>query len=552
MAEYHYTRGTNGEITKIEETMLHSDGTVTGKNTSYTYDNVNRLVKEVICNDNGSITFTYGYDENYNRTSQKVEFTGNTDDFMDETGKEEIEAGETVYTYNNCNQLISENRKSDDGTVEETQYKYDLDGNLIKESSADSTAVYTYDSNGVMVSATVEKTVDGITVKTEETYGYDAEGVRVFKESDGVKTTYVVDKSETYTQVLAERKSTRELFYYTRGTGLNSRTEKTTGEKTFYLSDGHGNIRTLTDTTGNVTDCYSYNAYGILLTKEGNTENSYLYCGEQMDYATGLYYLRARYLNPFTGTFTQKDTYEGELYSPVTQNGYLYTAGNPVMYVDPSGNDYTYVGAEVAMAGRSELDSATSMYYLGILKELTFTLKVAMETYQTGVIATIGAVATLACLEEADVSLFAINEEFHQTIIENIPAPGPVIETLPGYGEAGIGIWVTPIPDQKTLRDYVLLKKKGKSSAKTESETKEDNKQKTGKETDEVAKKLGYKKINEKSHGQPIYKKGNRFITPDVDSHNGGYWKMADSIKNLARKVTRMGTYDIDLNRIGD
>ncbi|MBQ4521451.1 MAG: toxin C-terminal domain-containing protein, partial [Lachnospiraceae bacterium] len=175
-----------------------------------------------------------------------------------------------------------------------------------------------------------------------------------------------------------------------------------------------------------------------------------------------------------------------------------------------------------------------------------------METYQTGVIATIGAVATLACLEEADVSLFAINDEFHQTIIEAIPAPGPVIETLPGYGEAGIGIWVTPIPDQKTLRDYVLLKKKGKSSAKTESETKEDNKQKTGKETDEVAKKLGYRKINEKSHGQPIYKKGNRFITPDVDSHNGGYWKMADSIKNLARKATRMGTYDIDLNRIGD
>ena len=86
---------------------------------------------------------------------------------MDETGKEEIEAGETVYTYNSCNQLISENRKSDDGTVEETQYKYDLDGNLIKESSAESTAVYTYDSNGVMVSATREKTVDGITVKTE-------------------------------------------------------------------------------------------------------------------------------------------------------------------------------------------------------------------------------------------------------------------------------------------------------------------------------------------------------------------------------------------------
>ena len=202
-----------------------------------------------------------------------------------------------------------------------------------------------------------------------------------------------------------------------------------------------------------------------------------------MDNATGLYYLRARYLNPFTGTFTQKDTYEGELYSPVTQNGYLYTAGNPVMYVDPSGNDYTYAGVEVAMAGRSELDSATSMYYLGILKELTLTLKVAMETYQTGVIATIGAVATLACLEEADVSLFAINEEFHQTIIENIPAPGIIIETFPAYDETGIRIWVIPISDQKTLTDSLVLAEENEeeNSSKNEGETDSNSNKEEGK-----------------------------------------------------------------------
>ncbi|MBQ4524437.1 MAG: hypothetical protein IJA10_16075 [Lachnospiraceae bacterium] len=99
-----------------------------------------------------------------------------------------------------------------------------------------------------------------------------------------------------------------------------------------------------------------------------------------------------------------------------------------------------------------------------------------METYQTGVIATIGAVATLACLEEADVSLFAINEEFHQTIIETIPAPGTAIETFPGYGEEGIEIWVTPIPDQKTLTDYLLWEKKGKDNSKSKEESKEESK----------------------------------------------------------------------------
>lgn len=57
------------------------------------------------------------------------------------------------------------------------------------------------------------------------------------------------------------------------------------------------------------------------------------------------------------------------------------------------------------------------------------------------------------------------------------------------------------------------------------------------------------------SHGQPVYKhpKKNLFISPDVDGHNvSNGWKMADSIRNLGSKKTRLGTYDADLKRIGD
>ena len=74
----------------------------------------------------------------------------------------------------------------------------------------------------------------------------------------------------------------------------------------------------------------------------------------------------------------------------------------------------------------------------------------------------------------------------------------------------------------------------------------------TAKEFTEIAKKLKFEKTNYRSHNQPVFKKGNRYITPDVDCHNGGVWKMADSVENLAKKQTRMGTYDINLNRIGD
>ncbi|NLL86762.1 MAG: hypothetical protein GX229_09770 [Syntrophomonadaceae bacterium] len=47
-------------------------------------------------------------------------------------------------------------------------------------------------------------------------------------------------------------------------------------------------------------------------------------------------------------------------------------------------------------------------------------------------------------------------------------------------------------------------------------------------------------------------KKGINIFTPDVDSHSGRVWKMADSVENFSVKKTRTGTYDANLNRIGD
>jgi len=67
----------------------------------------------------------------------------------------------------------------------------------------------------------------------------------------------------------------------------------------------------------------------------------------------------------------------------------------------------------------------------------------------------------------------------------------------------------------------------------------------------QAANQHGYTKTNYRSHGQPVFKRGNRYITPDVDSHSGGVWKMADSPQNLGSKSTRMGTYDANLVRIG-
>lgn len=72
-----------------------------------------------------------------------------------------------------------------------------------------------------------------------------------------------------------------------------------------------------------------------------------------------------------------------------------------------------------------------------------------------------------------------------------------------------------------------------------------------------AAEDLGYTVTNYTSHGAKVYKagkkaKGPEYITVDKDGHNGGVWKGASSVKNLGKKSTRSGTYDAELNRIGD
>ena len=72
----------------------------------------------------------------------------------------------------------------------------------------------------------------------------------------------------------------------------------------------------LTDGEGIVTDTYTFDAFGNLTSSTGDTENSYLYRSEQYDSFTGLYYLRARYMNPATGTFITMDEYAGSVFEP--------------------------------------------------------------------------------------------------------------------------------------------------------------------------------------------------------------------------------------------
>ena len=255
-----------------------------------------------------------------------------------------VNGEETVYTYNALNQLVSDS---------ETSYEYDLNGNLIRVIGSAQSALYEYNSENKLVKATVQ---NGSLV-IEESYAYDYQGNRTSKsthKSNGEfeYTKYLNDNSNL-TNVLAEiDENGTAKCTYTIGADLIS--QERDGRTSFYLYDGHGSVVGLANEGGVVTDTYSYDAFGNLLKSTGSTKNCYRYCGEQFDESTGLYYLRARYMDTSTGRFISQDTYQGTINDPVSLHKYLYANANPVMYSDLSGYA-SIMGKVVELAAKAEL-----------------------------------------------------------------------------------------------------------------------------------------------------------------------------------------------------
>ena len=318
VAQYEYTLGAAGERTKVKEL----DRTV-----EYTYDALYRLIGEKITAADGTVTeYTYAYDN----VSNRILKTENGD--------------ETTYTYNALNQLTAETGVT---------YQYDDAGNLISVTSGTKSTLYVYNAENKLIRATVQ---EGNSVSVEE-YEYDYAGNRSSKTTtvNGVSETvkYLNDNS-VLTNVLAEFDDNGNvLCYYTIGSDLIS--QERNNVASIYLYDGHGSVRGLIDSTGTLTDTYNYDAFGNLLDKTGTTVNNYLYCGEQFDSATGLYYLRARYMNPETGTFITMDTYQGSIFDPTSLHKYLYANADPVMNVDPTGY-FTLADISVSQAISDTLD----------------------------------------------------------------------------------------------------------------------------------------------------------------------------------------------------
>jgi RHS repeat-associated protein len=215
------------------------------------------------------------------------------------------------------------------------KHYYDARGNLINSSGV---SQYQYDSMDRLITATV---TGGTAI-----YGYDHGGRRI-KQTVGVTVTnYLWDEASAYGDVVLETDNSGAIERsYTTGqacpvcdvSGLIS--QKSGSTVSYYLKDGQGNVRALTNPSGGFVsgESYRYNAYGELQSGQTNPASKYLYTGQQFDQLTGLYSLRARYYNPSQGRFNSRDTYPVNFNNPIELNRYGYTASNPINGSDPLG-----------------------------------------------------------------------------------------------------------------------------------------------------------------------------------------------------------------------
>ncbi|GGG05912.1 hypothetical protein GCM10010912_58210 [Paenibacillus albidus] len=501
-ANVQYSYYANGPVQSITYPAL-TNGSVL--KTGYTYNKALNWV-ESVTNTKGSTVlskYVYGYDNNGNITSAtETKSNGATQT--------------TTYAYDALNRLTTTVHP---GGGRDT-YTYDVRGNrLTLEQSVSNPAEfqdtsYSYDLQNTLTSLTKGSS------KTDFTYY--ADGLRFKKSTSGVQTQYNYNFNG---EVITEEKSNGQKANYVRGDRVLVKKDKGTSKDYYYLYNGHGDVVQIVDTSGNIVNNYAYDEWGNITSQTEGISNPFKYTGEIYDEETGLYYLRARYYDPSIGRFLNEDTYEGQIDNPLSLNLYTYVENNPLTHVDPSGH-YTENQVDAMITIARKYGEKSQVYWdirsdLGEQKPIQYLSKSQRNQW---------------------LYLFEMATSSESTDGQASWAKSQLMEI---YGED------QAIKDTAFSMVIGMTGGGGKNKPLT-TQIKGQTLMLTNKQTEALAKYLGFTKTNYKVKNKPVYSDGKNYIVQDIDSHNGGIWKMAKSINELTSKSTRSGTFDALLTKIGE
>jgi RHS repeat-associated protein len=210
-------------------------------------------------------------------------------------------------------------------------------------------------------------------------YKYNADGLRLSSTLGKFVTSYTWNPvSSQILQEVAKQDTTGVIIskntYVYGAAGLVSTTDMN-GNQKYIFPDGLGSVTaTVNSSDQSLASNYDYEAFGK--PTSGSPSDTFLFAGQQYDpiaraQAGGLYYLRARYYDPSTGTFLSRDPLLLQLSpdavgpghmpavmnpqppstdesaprpgtpvavtNPLTLNPYAYGVNNPANQTDPSG-----------------------------------------------------------------------------------------------------------------------------------------------------------------------------------------------------------------------
>jgi RHS repeat-associated protein len=347
------------------------------------YDWCNRLLDKKLQNSTGTILrwIAYQYDANDNRTQMDdIGLDGQThysyDDLnrlteiqypggawarytYDPTGNRLQETTNTKtinYTHNAANQLT----QSLDNAGKKITYTYDNNGNLAQKKEYTNTTLnkttnYTFNYDNLLGSYSITA---GTSTQTGS-FSYDGDGRQFTGTRNSVTTKYVYDGLNILYDLSG---STVKARYLTELELDDMIAKKESGQTEYYHSDGLGSVVMMTNTSGNWTKRYRYDAWGNERVAEGTSSNTYTYTSRRKETDLGLLYYRARYYDSTIGRFISQDpfsggpddariSYENKMTSrlngeftqynsfrdPHTFNRYVYVKNNPLRYTDPLG-----------------------------------------------------------------------------------------------------------------------------------------------------------------------------------------------------------------------
>ncbi len=300
------------------------------KNSSYTYDDLNRLISNNLIDwNNQSTNINYGYDSIWNITNNSQIGTYSYVNGTNPYSLTNVWTGTILkYDWNwNVNfETISWINKS---------YNYNTDGELLTSTVNGSITKYLYDNNWSRVQ---KETVNGNVMKITIYINNDFE----------IETQFTKNWSWT----IAQQKTSKYIYVWNNKL-FTVETKSNKDLLVYNLTDHLWGWNIDINNSGTVLQKSDYNPYGSsrVLERNENYKNNYLFTGKELDDETNLQYFEARYYSPNVGRFYSQDRVFWELWNtkrwlevlldPQQLNSYSYARNNPIIYTDPSGEKIT-------------------------------------------------------------------------------------------------------------------------------------------------------------------------------------------------------------------